>query len=154
MPLMAMALVVWREANLPRKVEPARLAPQAKHEAVPEKTLAASALAVAFGFKPAGAPKPSLLDITLKASFVSSRGEARALVAGPGVEAVYRVGDRLPDGGVLRRIEGRAITFWFNGREHVVALTGSKAFIFQPSGSSVPGFNRDATPSRLLQEVQ
>ncbi|WP_322365550.1 type II secretion system protein N [Pseudomonas sp. Teo4] len=121
---------------------------------MPEKPLATPALAVAFGFQPAGAPMPSQLDITLKACFVSSHGEARALVAGAGGEAVYRVGDRLPEGGVLRRIENRAITLWFNGREQVVALSGSKSTIFQPSDSRVPASSRGTTTSRLLREVQ
>ncbi|CAI3810344.1 hypothetical protein GLGCALEP_06173 [Pseudomonas sp. MM221] len=118
-----------------------------------QKPLAADALRLAFGFQPANEPQASELTLRLKAVFVSSRGEARALVAGAQGEAVYRIGDHLPDTGVLRRVDNQSITVWFGGREHRVPLAASPQPLFVPGNSSSAGRPASTLATRLLREV-
>lgn len=147
------ALLTWRElANpmLPGAAIPAQ--PMAPASAV-EKPLPVATLALAFGFQAPGQPQSSRADITLKACFVSSQGDARALVKTASGDGLYRVGDRLPGGGVLRRIDVRAIVLWVNGREEVVSLSPGNASVFQPSGSAIGPVSAPQSSPRLLREV-
>ncbi|MBF8721137.1 type II secretion system protein N [Pseudomonas guariconensis] len=119
-----------------------------------EKPLPVATLALAFGFQAPGQPQSSRSDITLKATFVSSQGDARALVKSANGDAIHRVGDRLPGGGVLRRIDVRSIVLWLNGREEVVSLSASASPVFQPSGSTTGAASVSSSSPRLLREVQ
>lgn len=102
------------------------------------RPLPVAALALAFGFQGAGAQASTRSDIVLKASFVSSLGEARALVSNDSHDAIYLVGDRLPGGGVVRRIESHAITVWAEGREQTLALAGPRDTLLRPVGADTP----------------
>jgi hypothetical protein len=63
--------------------------------------------------------------LVLRASFVSSAGDSRALLSGSEGERTYRLGDTLPGGSVLRRIEVAQVVFWRNGREEVLPIETS-----------------------------
>lgn len=67
--------------------------------------------------------------LELRACFVSSHADSRALLYGNGGERIYRVGDPLPGGSVLRRVESHRVILWRNGREESLSLgpTGSRA---------------------------
>ncbi|MFJ4351557.1 type II secretion system protein N [Pseudomonas sp. NPDC089428] len=125
---------------------PALAAPAAVEARHP---LPASTLALAFGFEVADAKASTRSDITLKGSFVSSLGEARALISSNAKDAVYRVGDSLPGGGVVRRIEARAITLWFDGREETLAMAAPAGTLLRPA-STQTSLRPSSPPSRFL----
>ncbi|BBH43837.1 hypothetical protein [Pseudomonas sp. KU43P] len=151
--LLAIAALVVREARY--RASPMPLANDAVvvAPAPQQKPFAADALRLAFGFQPANEPQARELTLKLKASFVSSRGEARALVAGSQGEAIYRIGDRLPDASVLRRVDNQSITVWLDGREHRVPLAASQPSLLVPTASSSAGRPVSTLDTRLLREV-
>ncbi|MFW9269520.1 type II secretion system protein N [Pseudomonas sp. NR3] len=80
------------------------------------------AVATVLGLAPEGAQVPSAEPMTLQASFVTGQGLSRALLADAAGPRIYQVGERLPSGSVLRRVEARHVTLWRNGREERLAL--------------------------------
>jgi len=64
----------------------------------------------------------SIEALVLRGSFVSSAGDSRALLSGTEGERTYQLGDTLPGGSVLRRIEVAQVVFWRNGREEVLPI--------------------------------
>jgi type II secretory pathway component PulC len=82
----------------------------------------AQAVATVLGLAPEGVQAPSAEPITLQASFVVGQGLSRALLADAAGSRVYQVGERLPGGSVLRRVESSHVTLWRNGREERLAL--------------------------------
>ncbi|MCP1453815.1 MULTISPECIES: type II secretion system protein N [Pseudomonas] len=80
------------------------------------------AVATVLGLAPEGAHAPSAEPITLQASFVADQGLSRALLADAAGPRIYQVGERLPGGSVLRRVEASHVTLWRNGREERLAL--------------------------------
>ncbi|MFV3325194.1 type II secretion system protein N [Pseudomonas sp. NY15372] len=147
-------LLTWREMANPVVTDIATPASLVAPAAAAQKPLPVATLALAFGFQAPGQPQSSRSDITLKATFVSSQGDARALVKSPNGDAIHRVGDRLPGGGVLRRIDVRSIVLWLNGREEVVSLSASASPVFQPAGSTTGAASVSSSSPRLLREVQ
>lgn len=81
-----------------------------------------SALLTVLGLQAQGPLARSSEALRLQASFVSPDGESRALLAGSSGARVYRVGERLPGGSVLRRVESDHVVLWRNGREESLAL--------------------------------
>lgn len=148
------ALLTWREMANPVVADVATPVLPAVSASTAQKPLPVATLALAFGFQAPGQPQSSRSDITLKATFVSSQGDARALVKSANGDAIHRVGDRLPGGGVLRRIDVRSIVLWLNGREEVVSLSASASPVFQPSGSTTGSASVSSSSPRLLREVQ
>ncbi|MBA1381560.1 type II secretion system protein N [Pseudomonas brassicacearum] len=80
------------------------------------------AVATVLGLAPEGAQVPSAEPITLQASFVADQGLSRALLADTTGPRIYQVGERLPGGSVLRRVEASHVTLWRNGREERLTL--------------------------------
>ncbi|MCD4528313.1 MULTISPECIES: type II secretion system protein N [Pseudomonas] len=80
------------------------------------------AVATVLGLAPDGAHAPSTEPMTLQASFVADQGLSRALLADAAGPRIYQVGERLPGGSVLRRVEPSHVTLWRNGREERLAL--------------------------------
>lgn len=80
------------------------------------------AIATVMGLAAPDAAVRSTEPLTLRASFVSNNGLSRALLAGTEGEQLYQVGDSLPGGSVLRRVEMARVVLWRNGREELVAL--------------------------------
>jgi type II secretory pathway component PulC len=80
------------------------------------------AVATVLGLTPAGVHAPSTETMTLQASFVVDQGLSRALLADAAGARIYRVGERLPSGSVLRRVEADHVMLWRNGREERLAL--------------------------------
>lgn len=89
---------------------------------VVETPLNLSALVTVLGLQAQGPLARSSEALRLQASFVSRDGESRALLADSGGARVYRVGERLPGGSVLRRVESDHVVLWRNGREESLAL--------------------------------
>ncbi|WHS60802.1 type II secretion system protein N [Pseudomonas sp. G2-4] len=80
------------------------------------------AVATVLGLVPEGAHAPSAEPMTLQASFVAGQGLSRALLADAAGSRIYQVGERLPGGSVLRRVEASHVMLWRNGREERLAL--------------------------------
>jgi type II secretory pathway component PulC len=87
-----------------------------------ERSPNVQAVATVLGLAPAGAHLPSAEPMTLQASFVVTHDLSRALLADTAGARIYRVGERLPSGSVLRRVEADHVTLWRNGREERLAL--------------------------------
>lgn len=85
------------------------------------------AIATVMGLGEQAAAVPSAEPLTLRASFVASHGLSRALLADAGGERVYHVGDRLPGGSVLRRVEVSRVVLWRQGREESLTLLPTPA---------------------------
>ncbi|WJD62409.1 hypothetical protein [Pseudomonas kurunegalensis] len=119
-----------------------------------QKPLPTATLALAFGYSAPVGQAASQAELVLKACFVPSLGHAGALVASREGESLYRVGDRMPGGSVLRRIDVRSITLWDGEREQRLALPGSRANVFVQSGSTPARGPASANSPRLLREVQ
>ncbi|MFK0094387.1 type II secretion system protein N [Pseudomonas sp. NPDC090592] len=122
--------------------------------ATAQQPLPMASLALAFGYSEPVGQAASQAELVLKACFVSSLGHARALIASREGESLYRVGDRIPGGSVLRRIEVGSITLWDGEREQGLALSGSRANVFVQSGSTHARGSASADSPRLLREVQ
>lgn len=152
-PLLATAgLLLAAELRYRAAGESRQTVPAAAASAPKPQPLAAQALPLAFGIRPVG-PLASQLALTLKACFISSQGESRALIASADGQAVYRVGDELPGGARLRQIDNQSITVWFNSGEQRLSLAAGGQPVLRPVASHETG-SPSSTPSpRLLREV-
>lgn len=112
--------------------------PALKNAAAPSPPLLAApdpgALLIVLGFEAQEAPRPSTDSAVLSGIFAASTGESRALLAVAGSQRSYGVGERLPSGSVLRRIEADRVLLWRNGREEVLSLAGPAAPIARAAG--------------------
>lgn len=93
---------------------------------------------------------PSAEPITLQASFVNGEGLSRALLADAAGSRIYQVGERLPGGSVLRRVEASHVVLWRNGREERVALQRTGEAFLRRLDSGVGG----QPPSHSLQYLR
>ncbi|MBH8613419.1 hypothetical protein I4N56_022770 [Pseudomonas mohnii] len=84
--------------------------------------LDATAVATVFGLTTQTTLLASAEPLTLQASFVVSSGLSRALLADAQGSRMYQVGDRLPGGSVLRRVEANQVVLWNKGREERLTL--------------------------------
>lgn len=151
-PLLAIAFLVVRETTRPmaEPVGQEQVAPAPTDQ----KPLPTATLALAFGYSAPVGQAASQAELVLKACFIPSLGHARALVASREGESLYQVGDRMPGGSVLRRIDVGFITLWDGEREQTLALSGSRASVFFQSGSTPARGPASADSPRLLREVQ
>lgn len=92
------------------------------------------AIATVMGLAAQTAVERSAEPLTLRGSFVSSTGLSRALLAGADGERLYQVGDSLPGGSVLRRIEMSRVVLWRKGREELLILQpGTESPVLRPN---------------------
>ncbi|MFY0731722.1 hypothetical protein [Pseudomonas sp. NFX15] len=121
-PLVYGAFLGWQEWRyreqlvLPTPLETARTAP------VPRQALDATAVATVLGLTTGTPLRPSEEPLTLQASFVVTHGLSRVLLADSQGARIYQVGERLPGGSVLRRIEADHAVLWSKGREELLTL--------------------------------
>ncbi|MGE8066842.1 type II secretion system protein N [Pseudomonas sp. NPDC089569] len=80
-------------------------------------SLDATAVATVLGLTTQASVANSNEPLTLQASFVVSSGLSKALLADAQGQRLYQVGERLPGGSVLRRVEADQVVLWSNGRE-------------------------------------
>ena len=98
--------------------------------------LETTSIAIVFGLTTEATPQPSSEPMTLQASFVSN-GLSKALLANAQGSRLYQVGERLPGGSVLRRIETHQVALWNKGREELLTLVPSGARFLKGLESSV-----------------
>lgn len=114
--------LAWQEwqfrEHLPR---PSAAAPATR--SVPVRVpLDVTAVAMVFGLTTEATPLISAEPLTLQASFVISNGLSKALLADAQGPRLYQVGERLPGGSILRRVEARQVVLWDKGREERLSL--------------------------------
>jgi general secretion pathway protein C len=119
-PTLAGAALGWQEWQARKAWAPA-VAP-----VEPAASPSPAALNTLFGLS-GGSAASSGETLQLRAIFVASGGQSRALLAAGERHVTYQVGDRLPGGSVLRRIESDGLVLWRNGREERLALRASNA---------------------------
>jgi hypothetical protein len=125
LPLGYGVFLVWQEWQFrQRLVAPVPFVTATTAPATRER-LEPTALATVFGLSAETALLPSAEPLTLQASFVVSTGLSRALLADAQGPRLYQVGERLPGGSVLRRVEASQVVLWNKGREEVLPLQPS-----------------------------
>lgn len=95
---------------------------------------------------------PSAEPLTLQASFVLGTGLSRALLADAQGSRIYQVGDQLPGGSVLRRVEVNQAVLWNKGREEVLTLQTSSTRFLRPLDSP-PNPQTPISSTRFLRPV-
>ncbi|MCP1499228.1 hypothetical protein J2Y86_003935 [Pseudomonas migulae] len=111
-----------------------------------------TAVATVLGLATETTMMPSAEPLTLHASFVLDTGLSRALLADAQGSRVYQVGDQLPGGSVLRRVEVNQAVLWNKGREEVLTLqTSAERFLRQLDSSPNP--QTPASSTRFLRPL-
>ena len=117
------AYLAWQEWLYRQSVLAVPTVAPVNKSAFPEvSTFKPDAIAGVLGFSTQEALAKSPEPLELRASFVSSLGASQALLAGSQEERFYTVGERLPGGSVLRRVEASQVVLWRNGREERLVL--------------------------------
>lgn len=132
LPLGYAAFLSWSEWVLREAMTVQRERPALPAAVVDSRAqLDPAAIATVLGLAAESALVRSAEPLTLRASFVSSAGESRALLAGAEGERIYRVGESLPGGSVLRRVEITQVVLWRKGREELLPLqlTGGRSLL-------------------------
>ncbi|MNJ16938.1 hypothetical protein D3C77_112080 [compost metagenome] len=130
----------WQERALRTALaQPAELA-SAAVAVGPQGQVNPIAIATVMGLGAQGEGVRSAEPLTLRASFVASSGASRALLAGASGERMYRVGESLPGGSVLRRVEIDQVVLWRQGREELLPLQLASERALQPAPG--PGAGR------------
>ncbi|NWA28853.1 protein XcpP [Pseudomonas gingeri] len=140
LPLGYAALSLWGE-RIFRQALPTLPTVQANSRSVPAERapLNHAAVATVMGLVAQESLARSAEPLKLQASFVSSAGDSRALLAGASGQRIYRVGESLPGGSVLRRIESGRVVLWRNGREELLSLEPPGRPILQAFKEPVAG---------------
>ncbi|VVN45288.1 hypothetical protein PS862_00402 [Pseudomonas fluorescens] len=87
----------------------------------------ATAVATVLGLAAETTLLPSAEPLSLQASFILGTGLSKALLADSQGARIYQVGERLPGGSVLRRVESNHVVLWNKGREELLTLQRSAA---------------------------
>ncbi|KPA92434.1 Type IV pilus biogenesis [Pseudomonas asplenii] len=138
LPLAYGAWLAWDEWQFRRDLPSMPVAAVVSAAVAPVAPLNHAAVATVLGLQPRDALARSAEPLQLRASFVASSGASRALLAGAQGQQVYRVGDSLPGGSVLRRIEAGRVLLWRNGREELLALETPARRSLSPLGNATP----------------
>ncbi|CAI8919321.1 general secretion pathway protein C [Pseudomonas serbica] len=152
MPLGYAVLLIWQEWHFRERLASPPLpvwAPTAVPVHIP---LDATAVASVLGLTQGTSLLASAEPLTLQASFVLSNGLSRALLADAQGSRIYQMGERLPGGSVLRRVEANQVVLWNKGREERLALQPSAASFLRRFES--PGDTQSsAVSTRYLRPV-
>lgn len=127
MPVGYAVLLVWQEWHWRERLSSPPLPVVAPTTVPVNVPLDATAVASVLGLTEGSALLASAEPLTLQASFILSSGLSRALLADAQGPRMYQVGERLPGGSVLRRVEAHQVVLWNKGREERLALRPSAA---------------------------
>lgn len=97
-----------------------------------------TAIATVLGLAAQTPLQPSAEPLTLLASFVAANGLSKALLADAQGARIYQVGDPLPGGSTLRRVEANRAVLWNKGREEVLTLQASAVRFLNRQGTANP----------------
>ncbi|WP_017903694.1 type II secretion system protein N [Pseudomonas asplenii] len=136
LPLAYGVWLAWSEWAFRRDLPSVPVAALGSATPEPAQPLNPAAIATVLGLQVRDSLARSSEPLQLRASFVSSTGASRALLAGAQGQRVYRVGDSLPGGSMLRRVEAGRVVLWRNGREEWLALEAPARRVLSPLGSA------------------
>jgi type II secretory pathway component PulC len=131
LPVSCAVFLVWQERDFREQLAlpPSLVTPPSATTA--REPFQAAAVASVFGLSTDATPQPSAEPLTLQGSFVVSQGLSKALLGNAQGSRLYQVGERLPGGSVLRRVEARQVVLWNNGREELLTLLPSTSRFLQ-----------------------
>lgn len=145
-------LLIWQEWHWRERLATPPL-PVVASTAVPVHVpLDATAVASVLGLTQGSSLLASAEPLTLQASFVVSNGASRALLVDAQGSRMYQVGERLPGGSVLRRVEANQVVLWNKGREERLALL-PPAERFLRQLESPDDLHDSAVPARYLHPL-
>ena len=133
--------LAWQEGLYRQSLAVPAVAPARPASAPAPDPFEPDAIAAVLGLQPQGALASSAEPLELRASLVSSHGASQALLVGSQQARFYRVGERLPGGSVLRRIEVSHVVLWRNNREERLLLK-------PPGRHLLPARQTPATPAQ------
>lgn len=142
--------LVWQEQDFRKSQASPTPGPAAVQTLSPRASLDATAITSVFGLRPEASLLPSAEPLTLLASFVVIGGLSKALLADAQGARIYQVGDRLPGGSILRRVETNQAVLWNKGREEVLMLETSTVRFLNRLDNPGPAPS-PATPTRFLR---
>ena len=139
LPLVYGSYLAWQELQYRDALGPVReFAPVSAPVVPAAQPFKAQAIATVMGVNTQAAWVPSAEALQLRASFVSTQGPSQALLAGAQGSRFYSVGDLLPGGSVLRRVEVGHVVLWRNGREERLTLKPASRHVLPASATGSP----------------
>jgi len=124
-PLSYGVFLVWQEWLWRESFASVAYSVVATITAPPREHIDTTAVATVFGLVDEATRLPSAEPLTLQASFVVASGMSKALLADAQGSRIYQVGEQLPGGSVLRRIEPNQVVLWNKGREELLTVQSS-----------------------------
>lgn len=152
LPVACGAFLVWQEWGFRQNIAAAVPPLSTQMTAPPREQLDATAVATVLGFTNDATRQASAEPLTLQASFVNASGLSKALLADSQGSRIYQVGDRLPGGSVLRRVEPGQVVLWNKGREEHLMLQSSDARFLRPLELQEAA-HAERVPARFLRPV-
>ena len=132
------ACLAWQEWLFRQSVEVPVFAPVQTNPALASASFNPGSIASVLGLSAGEALMRSAEPLELRASFVSSQGQSQALLDDGEQARFYTVGERLPGGSVLRRVEVSHVVLWRNGREERLALRPAAQYLLPVANLSLP----------------
>jgi len=146
------AFLVWQEWDFRANISTPSSFVTSTLPASSRETLDTTAIATVLGLADESARLPSAELLSLQASFVVASGVSRALLADSQGSRMYQVGEQLPGGSVLRRVEPNQVVLWNKGREELLTLQPSgERFLRRLESPAAP--NAAAASSRFLRPL-
>lgn len=152
LPLSCGVFVVWQEWLFREQFAQALPAMTTVTTEPAHVPLDATAVATVFGLSPDITLRASTEPLVLQACFVVGSGLSRALLVDAQGSRLYQVGERLPGGSVLRRVEVDQVVLWNNGREERLTLQSPAAPFLRPFESPTELHNPVAS-ARFLRPL-
>jgi len=143
--------MAWKEVMFRRGWQPPEVTVAPLPSTQPSTPLDVRTSALAFGLKSSEQAPSSTEQLLLKAIVLAPQGESRALIGAQGREAVYRIGDSVPGGSVLRHIEAQHIVLWRAGREERLPLVPLHRHLLATVETSVVPQVRHFLPGQQVQ---
>ncbi|PWB31117.1 hypothetical protein DCO48_18300 [Pseudomonas sp. SDI] len=133
--LCATAWMGWDEFDHRRQLDQRQPVLPASAVATPARPFDAGTIALAFAASASVGALATAEQLTLQAVILGSEGDSRVLIGATGKARFYRVGERLPDGSVVRRIEARQALLWQRGHEQRVSLAITPSLLIPTRGN-------------------
>ena len=150
-PISYAAFLVWQEWHFRASIAAPVSLVASTIPAPSRELLDTTAISIVLGIADEAARLPSAEPLSLQASFVVASGMSKALLADAQGSRIYQVGEQLPGGSVLRRIESNQVVLWNKGREELLTVQSSstrflRRFESQDTPHHLPVSTRHPSP--------
>jgi hypothetical protein len=152
LPVACAVFLVWQERSFREQLATPSSFTTTPPVSPAHKPFEATAVASVFGLSPVATLQTSAEPLTLQGSFVLTNGLSKALLGNAQGSRLYQVGERLPGGSVLRRVEATQVALWNNGREELLTLMPPAARFVQRLDSAVVA-PPQPSPARYLRPL-